>query len=562
MKLHKRIVLNIFLAWIIAVLVFTLHQNGLLKNIENDSLDVAFKLRGSLPTNPHIVIIEITDSDIAQVGRWPWKRSWDAAITQTLTELGAKTVYFDIIFSEASDEQDDALFEEALKRSKNTYLPFAFQAGDINIKEAFLPIKRFSSYIRGTGFTNIWPDSDGVIRSIPLLFQTEKTIYPHIALKIALDYDGFSLQEINPRYLRVNNVHGQVIIPLASKNRLLINWAGPWQKTFKHYSFLEVLAKYKDYADGKLPGKELKDFKDSICLIGLTAVGLYDIKPIPLQPEYPGLGVVANTINEIINRKFIFIPLPWLNLLILFALTLLPAALIRGESPLRESILIISIAAAYLIINLVLFRAAGLYMNFASPLLGFALCSLTVGIYNFVRVAIERQNFLKMSVTDGLTGLFNIRYFKMLLETEMMMARQDVTKSFALCMSDIDRFKNFNDTYGHQVGDLVLREVANLLKNTARSADIVARYGGEEMIVLLRGVGLKGAVAVAEKFRKSVENHAVRDEKNSYKVTASFGVSILRQDDTVDSLIKRADDALYKSKESGRNCVSCIEESG
>jgi diguanylate cyclase (GGDEF)-like protein len=82
------------------------------------------------------------------------------------------------------------------------------------------------------------------------------------------------------------------------------------------------------------------------------------------------------------------------------------------------------------------------------------------------------------------------------------------------------------------------------------------------MIVLLRGANLKDAMFVSEKFRKAIEGHVVKDEKNSYKVTASLGVSIFHNDDTVDSLIKRADDGLYKSKEGGRNLVSTVEESG
>lgn len=559
MKLLNRVILNISLAGTIALLIFTAYQNGLLRRLENAGLDFAFNLRGSLTANPHIVIIEITDDDIAKVGRWPWKRTWHAALTQALTDLGAKSIYFDIIFSESSDEQDDLVFEEALKRSKNVYLPFAFQSGKFDIQSAFVPIKRFASHIKGTGTTNIWPDDDGIIRRIPLLIPADKTIYPHIALKIALDYTDFTLQEIDPRYLRINRPGAQYFIPLDDKNTFLINWIGKWQRTFKHYSFLDVLAKYKDHLDDKLPGEELQDFKDSICLIGLTAVGLYDIKAVPVQPEYPGLGVVATTISDIINRKFIYTPLPWINLLILFIMTLLPAFLISGEHPIRETVILISLAIVYFIINFILF-AQGLWMDFVTCLFGFSLSAFCVGTYNFVRIAIERQNFFKMSVTDGLTGLFNIRYFKLLVETEMLMARSDATKKFAIVMSDVDHFKKFNDTYGHQVGDLVLKEVSNALKVTARSSDIVARYGGEEMIVLLRGVGIKDAMIVAEKFRKAIESQVVKDDLNSYKVTASFGVSIFRNDDTVDSLIKRADDGLYKSKEGGRNCTSSVEE--
>jgi len=560
-KLLNRVILNISLAGTIALLIFAAYQNGLLKRLENAGGDFSFNLRGSLTADPHIIIIEITDDDIAKIGRWPWKRTWHAALTQALTGMGAKSIYFDVIFSESSDEQDDLVFEEALKRSKNVYLPFAFQSGKFDIASAFVPIKRFASYIKGTGTTNIWPDDDGIIRRIPLLIPANKTIYPHIALKIALDYADFTLQEIDPRYLRINRPGAQHFIPLDDKNTFLINWLGKWQHTFKHYSFLDVLAVYKDYIDNKSPSKEIQNFKDSICLIGLTAVGLYDIKAVPVQPEYPGLGVVATTISNILERKFIYTPLPWINLLILFIMTLLPAFLISGERPIRETVILISLAIVYFIINFILFTQ-GLWMDFSTALFGFSLSAFCVGTYNFVRIAIERQNFFKMSVTDGLTGLFNIRYFKILVETEMLMARADATKKFSIVMTDVDHFKKFNDTYGHQVGDLVLKEVSNALKVTARSSDIVARYGGEEMIILLRGVGIKDALIVAEKFRKAIENQVVKDDKNSYKVTVSLGVSIFHNDDTVDSLIKRADDGLYKSKENGRNCTSCTEESG
>jgi diguanylate cyclase (GGDEF)-like protein len=165
-----------------------------------------------------------------------------------------------------------------------------------------------------------------------------------------------------------------------------------------------------------------------------------------------------------------------------------------------------------------------------------------------------------MSISDGLTGLYNIRYFKMLLETELMITKQGHAKTFAIIMSDIDHFKTFNDTYGHQTGDLVLREVASVLKNTARASDIVARYGGEEMIVLLRGANLKDSLKIAEKIRQNLENTSIKDPKNTYKVTASFGVSIYKPVDDVESVIKRADEGLYQAKEAGRNRV-CTTES-
>ena len=127
-------------------------------------------------------------------------------------------------------------------------------------------------------------------------------------------------------------------------------------------------------------------------------------------------------------------------------------------------------------------------------------------------------------------------------------------------MSDVDHFKHFNDTYGHQVGDLVLREVAEGLKACVRSSDVVARYGGEEMIVLLRGASLENGLVVAEKLRKSVEGRVVKDENNTYQVTVSLGVATFRAADTEESVIKRADAGLYKAKNAGRNQVATEEK--
>jgi len=481
-------------------------------------------------------------------------------MTQSLKGLGAKYVYFDIIFSEPSSLESDSIFEEAIKVNQNVYLPFAFQNTSLDITEAFMPLKEFSSVIKGTGAINIYPDSDGIFRRIPLIFKSKDgKIYPHISLKIAMDYSGQKIKEITSRYITISNNANIVRIPLIEKNIFLINWLDKWQNTFKHYSYLDVIAKYKKYLDKQIPEKDIQDFKDSICLVAVTAIGLYDIKPIPLQPEYPGIGISATTINNLISRTFIYTPPEWLSILLLFLLTMLPGFLIFGEKPLRENLIITLIGVSFGAICFFLFEF-GLYLDMAAPLFGLFVNTLVVGIYNFVRISVERQNFFKMAVTDGLTGLYNIRYFKMLIDTEIMLSQPNQAKKFAIAMSDVDHFKHFNDTYGHQVGDIVLKEVANALKTSVRTSDVVSRYGGEEMIILLRSASLKDALAIGEKLRKSIENAIVKDEKGTYKVTASFGISTYHQGDTVDSLIKRADDGLYKSKESGRNCVSTIEE--
>jgi CHASE2 domain-containing sensor protein len=117
--------------------VVFLSSKGVLNRVELAGLDLQFRIRQSLPFDHRIIIIEISDADIAAFGRWPWERSYHAAMAKTLKELGAKSIYFDVIFSESSSEKDDALVEAALKETGNVYLPMAFQADEMSFNNAY-----------------------------------------------------------------------------------------------------------------------------------------------------------------------------------------------------------------------------------------------------------------------------------------------------------------------------------------------------------------------------------------------------------------------------------------
>ena len=156
--------------------------------------------------------------------------------------------------------------------------------------------------------------------------------------------------------------------------------------------------------------------------------------------------------------------------------------------------------------------------------------------------------------TDPLTGLANRRAF------DDEMARriaefQRHGRSVSLMMVDVDHFKNVNDSHGHQVGDDVLRDLAKILRQTARETDTVARYGGEEFAAILPGTSDREAAEGAERFRCAIESHCFRSGKKELSVTASFGVAGLQKQDDATAIIARSDEALYAAKESGRNSV-------
>jgi two-component system cell cycle response regulator len=166
----------------------------------------------------------------------------------------------------------------------------------------------------------------------------------------------------------------------------------------------------------------------------------------------------------------------------------------------------------------------------------------------------ERLRF--MSQTDGLTGLDNRRHLNERID-EMFAHAQRLGEPFSLVMCDLDKFKSVNDTYGHQAGDEVLKQLAGILKDAAREIDRVGRYGGEEFMLLLPGAELDDAVSFAERVRKRIADHTFTFDGVGIKRTASFGVSGWPHPRVTesDALVRTADDALYVAKETGRNRV-------
>jgi two-component system cell cycle response regulator len=172
-------------------------------------------------------------------------------------------------------------------------------------------------------------------------------------------------------------------------------------------------------------------------------------------------------------------------------------------------------------------------------------------------INLERR-ILELANTDPLTGLLNRRAFMERMEQEMSRAQRE-KKPLSLIMADIDHFKNVNDTYGHQIGDIVLQRFVGQLTTSTRPYDFMGRYGGEEFVVCLPGAdGLKAA-SVSERMRRQVEDMETMlpDDSRSIRITASFGTASysIESGKNIDLLIKRADDALYLAKNKGRNCV-------
>lgn len=165
-----------------------------------------------------------------------------------------------------------------------------------------------------------------------------------------------------------------------------------------------------------------------------------------------------------------------------------------------------------------------------------------------------------MSVLDGLTGLYNRRQFEISLEQEHNRCKRHLS-DFSLAILDIDFFKKVNDTYGHQYGDYVLKTVADLMKQAFRKTDLLFRYGGEELIMIMPETNIEGAIIPVQRLRRMVEEYDFDYNNVKAKVTVSIGLTMNYQEfNTPADMLKSADEALYKAKESGRNRVVLYEQ--
>ena len=161
----------------------------------------------------------------------------------------------------------------------------------------------------------------------------------------------------------------------------------------------------------------------------------------------------------------------------------------------------------------------------------------------------------ELAVKDGLTKMYTHRAFEGRLQEEILRSARGKTP-FSLLMIDIDHFKKYNDTYGHQAGDSVLKTVAEVLKGNIREIDFAARYGGEEFAIILTGIGAQDAAGLAEHLREILEAARFNFAGTATGVTASFGVAEFPTDATIESqLIRVADERLYRAKAGGRNMV-------
>lgn len=588
--MFKKILYTLCLV-IFAVFSFFILKNANLKyfidTVENRTFDLRQSIlinQGVKKPSEDIVIVAIDDATYEYIldnyGEWPLPRDIYAKIVNYLEQQSPRSVVFDLMFVKSlkSVNAADLALIDTFKKYNNLYTSMNFdnQSEDLRTPPQ-LPSKltfnitnnskiNFSdlTYINcrkilqgiidstsNIGIINVSRSDDGILRKMPVVVKYQNAFYPQLALRVGLDYLGETQNSFE-----IDKHSDFVISPerkifLDKDGSAILNWYGPAGT----YTYIPMYKLIKAVNGEKT---ELEyDFSNKIIYFGTTASSLFDIKTVPTGKIFPGVEVQATYLNNIIDNNFIKKVDRGYTIALSLLLALLIASVVsRVNSAFTASMMSLSTYFIYILISYYALRFENLWLELIYPLI-FSIAAFTlayIGKYLIKSRDFEQQ--YKLATTDGLTELYNHRYFQEQIRMQVEQAKR-YNNNFSLIIIDIDFFKKFNDTFGHQSGDAVLRQVAQTLKKNVRATDIVCRYGGEEMSIILPNTIKEEAYTTAEKICSRVAGRKfklVGDKETN--VTISLGVSTYPFDgDTAQKIIEAADKKLYEAKNNGRNQV-------
>ena len=562
--------------------------SGFFEDIENKSFDyrqtLLVKSRHLNPSKD-ITIVTIDDASYEYIldkyGEWPVSRKIYADMLNFIENQKPKAVIFDLMFvnSKNSNKASDNYLISAINKYNNVYTAINFdnQTPDVR-KPKDLPEKisvsvennsdkidirekmNFINYraildgvlsgTSGIGMVNVKRSTDGIIRQVPSFLYYKGHYYPYLSLKVGADIvsgkpvGNFVIDS------QSNLIIADKKIPLTESGEVILNWYGSARSTYQNIPFYKVLEDMKTGSSGF-------DFKNKIVYIGTTAVSLYDTKSVPVDKVYPGVEIHATYLNNVLDNSFIQKSPPVVNIAIItFIVLLISFIVIKSNSAVLSSVLVLFFAIMYYMLSYYSMKYFNFWVILIVPLV---VMIFTFAISYLAKYLIKSRDFehqYKLATTDGLTELFNHRYFQDMMKQQIEQSKRYNSK-FSLIMIDIDYFKQFNDKYGHQAGDAVLRQVAAILKKNTRISDYVCRYGGEEMAIILPNTAYEETMKNAERIRKAVEETPFKlSLTQEGQVTISLGIASYNgEEETAQDIIKRADNALYKAKENGRNQV-------
>ncbi len=399
------------------------------ESFNNKIRDNMFIIRGKKEDTKNVIIVDIDEKSLSQLGQWPWSRDKVAKILKNLTLANVKIIGLDIVFAELDQSSPAKVLQDMNLTYKNipnfdtqlnfmvkntpTILGYQFELIDqkfmkrdeidipaiiveknkkiganflIKAKGTILNHPNLQDSGYSSGFFNNIPDNSGVIRSVPLVIKYGDQLYPSLALEIVRVYHGVESIYINYSNLGVENIQiDSLKIPTDRHGRFMVNYNGP-NHTFKYYSASDIFNNNFNQ----------EEFVDKIVIIGTTASGLNDMRAIPFEPIYPGVEVHANIIDNMISKNFLYIP-TWANganLTLLLSVIILTVILVRF-SPLwfNPFIFLLMISSTLYYIYYLLFDY-GIVLNSFLPIVAIILSVLIATFIEYL-FEIKKEQIIK-----------------------------------------------------------------------------------------------------------------------------------------------------------------------
>jgi diguanylate cyclase (GGDEF)-like protein len=539
---------------------------GAFQLLEWLTFDTWFRFRPLEAKETRIVVVTVSESDIKELGQWPMS---DRTMSQLITKIEGQhpraiglDIYRDLPVTPGTAEL------EAVFRSTPNLVGVEKVVGE-RVKPS--PILKQQEQV---ALIDLVRDADGKIRRGLLSIELDSgQIQLGLATKLALMYlatEGIEPQPVgNTGKIALGKTE---LVPFQSNDggyiraddggfQVLMNYRGT-ETSFNRISIIDVL-------NGQIPEDLLRD---RIVLIGSTAPSLNDFFPTPYSDSQvdqsknmSGVFIHANLASQILSGALdgrgsiqtVSEPWEWLWIFAwTFGVSSGNLVLLDCQSRSRQTLFLVSSTALALIIPGLAVLGSGyllflgsFWLPVVSPLFSLTVSAITISWY-------YKRDREKLALTDSLTEIANRRFFDEFLNKHWWQS-QNKQQSLSLILCDVDFFKKYNDTYGHQAGDLCLKQVAQTLAKSIRNNDLAARYGGEEFVVVLPNTSSEAAMVVAKRIcdrLKSLKIPHASSQASQY-VSLSCGVAStsVSSVNSPDELITKADQALYQAKEQGRD---------
>ncbi|MFW3425741.1 CHASE2 domain-containing protein [Aliarcobacter butzleri] len=444
-------------------------------SLDNRLRDYLFTIRGELPHNQNVVIVDIDETSIKSLGQWPWSRDKLAKILENLTLANVGIVGLDIVFAEEDRTSPHKILQDLkiykkdvpnydlefanvvenspvilgyqfdLVKKDNTnakvpQIPAIFIEKDkpqdksylIEAYNTILNIPQIQDKAYSSGFFNNIPDDTGIIRSVPLIISYDDTIYPSLALevirvindtqKVVVQYDENGISNI---------VLDDISIPTDRYGRMLINFRGP-ERSFKYISAIDIYNNSFDKSE--IDGK--------IVLIGTSAAGLFDLRATPFDSIFPGVEVHANIIDNILMQDFIY-KASWLdgaNILIIFVLSIIVVMLTTYTTFWANPIIFISFSISYLFLVYNLLFDYGIVLNILFPIATVLIASIMTTLFDYF-YNIKKEEAIKAKFASKVSKNVMDDILKNIDKNEFSAKTKEVTIFF----SDIRGFTNISE---------------------------------------------------------------------------------------------------------------------